>query len=203
MPENRDLYQLYSTDVESLRSELNSLFDRLSKRLDQYETDLDSLNFAVVEDTIFTTSGANHDFDIPDGAVQVVISYSSVSSSGTNAWLVRLGSAGRIETTGYSGAGSSALGTAIGTTNYTTGFGIRSADGAFVIHGSMIITRVNADTNLWVASYAMAGSDNTRTFWGGGSKSLSDTLDKVRITTVGGTDTYDAGQISCMSIIRQ
>jgi hypothetical protein len=33
---------------------------------------------------------------------------------------------------------------------------------------------------------------------GGGSVTLSGTLDRVRITTVGGTDTFDAGSINIM-----
>jgi hypothetical protein len=33
---------------------------------------------------------------------------------------------------------------------------------------------------------------------GGGSVTLSGTLDRVRITTVGGTDTFDAGSINIL-----
>jgi hypothetical protein len=33
---------------------------------------------------------------------------------------------------------------------------------------------------------------------GAGTKTLSDTLDRVRITTVNGTDTFDAGTINIM-----
>ena len=33
---------------------------------------------------------------------------------------------------------------------------------------------------------------------GGGDVALSGTLDRVRITTVGGTDTFDAGSINIM-----
>jgi hypothetical protein len=35
-------------------------------------------------------------------------------------------------------------------------------------------------------------------FFGGGNKTLSDTLDRVRITTVNGTDTFDAGSINIL-----
>jgi hypothetical protein len=42
----------------------------------------------------------------------------------------------------------------------------------------------------------IATTDSARVFHIGGSKALSATLDRVRITTVGGTDTFDGGNIN-------
>jgi hypothetical protein len=58
----------------------------------------------------------------------------------------------------------------------------------------MVITLLNGNT--WTAT-------NNITFaniagWGAGGKELSATLDRVRITTVNGTDTFDAGSINIL-----
>ena len=70
--------------------------------------------------------------------------------------------------------------------------------GSYAISGSIVLTMINASTNTWAASgvTAPAGSLNVHTV--GGSKSLTATLDRVRITTVNGTDTFDAGTINIL-----
>jgi hypothetical protein len=60
-----------------------------------------------------------------------------------------------------------------------------------------IIEIVNVSGNIWVAYHAGKIS-TTNIVSGGGSKTLSDTLDRVRLTTVGGTDTFDAGSVNIM-----
>jgi hypothetical protein len=51
-------------------------------------------------------------------------------------------------------------------------------------------------SNLWAMSFAGGRSDAAAALSAGGSKTLSGTLDIVRITTNGGTDTFDAGTIN-------
>jgi hypothetical protein len=56
----------------------------------------------------------------------------------------------------------------------------------------------NVTSNTWVSSHTL-GSGTSLTGlsgFGGGSKTLSATLDRIRITTVNGTDTFDAGTIN-------
>jgi hypothetical protein len=64
------------------------------------------------------------------------------------------------------------------------------------IHDSLVFTNVSG--NIWVASanigMADASTMNTIT----GTKTLSDVLDRIRITTVNGTDTFDAGSINIL-----
>jgi hypothetical protein len=58
----------------------------------------------------------------------------------------------------------------------------------------MTITRVSGTT--WVSSHALfSGASGSG---GGTSPALSGTLDRIRITTVNGTDTFDAGTINIM-----
>jgi hypothetical protein len=56
----------------------------------------------------------------------------------------------------------------------------------------------NISGNVWVADGVFARSDASTTGTVAGTKTLSDTLTQVRITTVSGTGTFDAGSINIM-----
>ena len=63
--------------------------------------------------------------------------------------------------------------------------------------GHMIFTNISG--NVWVASHSLGDTSSFITnMTGGGNVTLSGTLDRVRITTVNGTDTFDAGSINIM-----
>jgi hypothetical protein len=78
----------------------------------------------------------------------------------------------------------------------TTGFVCNSAAATASISLNMIIT--NISSNNWVASYSGGDSVSVAALFGGGSVSLAGALDRVRITTVNGTDTFDAGSINIL-----
>jgi hypothetical protein len=67
-----------------------------------------------------------------------------------------------------------------------------------VCHGSMTITLFDLSTNSWVASGVFSNSFYTETSTVGGRKSLSSTLDRVRITTSLGSNAFDAGSVNIM-----
>jgi len=143
-----------------------------------------------------STSGTSIDFtSIPTGVKRITIMFSGVSTNGTSNYLVQLGDSGGIENTGYVGCGGrfNAGGNAF--VNYTSGIGFSTDSASKVNSGSLIITLLDATTNTWTAigNLATANSDIYAT---SSSKSLSATLDRVRITTVNGTDTFDAGSIN-------
>jgi hypothetical protein len=121
--------------------------------------------------------------------------FNGVSTNGSSSPLVQLGDSGGIETTGYGGSGS-LIASTVTTQNYTTGFGERSQDAAAVRTGLWIITNVSG--NIWVCSGVLGRSDAAITSVTGGTKTLSDTLTQVRITTANGTDTFDAGSINIL-----
>jgi hypothetical protein len=50
-------------------------------------------------------------------------------------------------------------------------------------------------SNIWVAS-GYVKSSTTINVITSGSKTISGTLDRIRLTTTGGTDTFDAGSIN-------
>lgn len=143
-----------------------------------------------------TTSGTAINFtSIPAGTKRLTVNFNGVSTNGTSHVLIQLGDSGGIENTGYSGAGSQVVGT-VATTNSTAGFILLTGGAGTLRHGTITLTLHDPATNTWTASGVTAGSDNNSTYPTGGSKALSASLDRLRITTVNGTDTFDAGSIN-------
>ena len=144
-----------------------------------------------------STSGTSIDFtSIPSWVKRVTVMFNGVSTTGASAVQIQIGS-GSFTTTGYSSSAMIAGGTniAIGLQS-TTGLLLtptRVASDATT--GTMTINNISG--NIWISMTASA-VNNTYANCGGGSVSLSGTLDRVRITTVGGTDTFDAGSINIM-----
>lgn len=145
-----------------------------------------------------STSGTSIDFTgIPSGIKRIIVSFSGVSTSGTNNILFQLGTSGGIETTGYLGSGTVGANAASPSVNlFTVGFGLLGASAANVYHGQLVLTLVSSSSNTWAASGNLALSNAAAYLFTAGNKALVGTLDRVRITTVGGTDTFDAGVIN-------
>jgi len=147
---------------------------------------------------VASTSGTSIDFTgIPSWVKRITVIFNGVSLNGVSLPLIQLGDSGGVETTGYlSQAAYSGAANASGGRADTTGFCVNSGAAANLLYGHMVITLLGS--NLWIASHIM-GLNSAGTIYsmqGGGSKTLSDTLDRVRITTLNGTDTYDAGSIN-------
>lgn|SRR5512139_60802 len=149
----------------------------------------------TVATAVNTTSGTSIDFTgIPSGIKRITIVFNGVSSSGTSIKLIRIG-AGSVETTGYIGTGVQLVDAAsVNSDLETTGFQIRSALASTVFSGSIILT--NMGSNIWAAQGVLSDSASARGFIVSGAKTLSGALDRVRLTTVGGTDTFDAGSMN-------
>lgn len=146
-----------------------------------------------------STSGANIDFTgIPSWVRRLTVMFSGVSTNGTSVVQVQLGTSGGVVTTGYAAAGgSSSTGAAPTVLQPTTGFPV-VADGNAAYARQGIVVLINVSGNTWVASGAGGESSGGRWWTTGGSISLGGTLDRIRITTVGGTDTFDAGSINIL-----
>lgn len=147
-----------------------------------------------------STSGTSIDFTgIPAGTKRITISLSGVSTSGTSNPLIQIGDSGGVETTNYLGSSCSVQngGSTVGA-NYTTGFGISAGLAANLAGGTIVLTLIDAASFLWAASGIVGYSNGAYNVMVGGSKALSAELDRVRITTVNGTDTFDAGTINIL-----
>jgi hypothetical protein len=152
---------------------------------------------------VASTSGTSIDFtDIPSWAKRITVMFSGVSTNGTSIPLIQLGDSGGIETTGYAGAGGLIFaGFSAYASNFTDGFGLSQTGqwaSNLIVSGSATIALVNLPSNLWVCNGWFAREDAAATHFTGGKKSLSGTLDRVRITTANGTDTFDAGTINIL-----
>jgi hypothetical protein len=147
---------------------------------------------------VASTSGTSIDFtSIPSWVRRVTVMLSGVSTNGTSIPQIQLGS-GSFTTSGY--IGSSFVGpngsSPAGAVN-SAGFLIGGNSGAgYSRSGIMIINLLTGNT--WVSSHTMGDNVNNYVYWGGGSIALGGVLDRVRITTVNGTDTFDAGSINIL-----
>lgn len=145
-----------------------------------------------------STSGTAINYtSIPSGVRRITIMFSGVSTSGTDNIIVQIGDSGGIETSGYLGAATTIAGATPASANFTTGFGVQATTAAGTIsHGSIVLDLMNSSTFTWSCQAIVGHSNATNVSIGGGVKSTSAELDRVRITTTGGTDTFDAGAIN-------
>lgn len=143
-----------------------------------------------------STSGTSIDFTgIPAGVKRVTVMFNGVSTSGTSNYQIQIGS-GSITSSGYKsqvafgGSGSVAIS--------TSAFLINNNIAAAYNH-SGIITLATLGANVWAESGTLLpdSTGNVGCF-SGGSVTLSGSLDRVRITTANGTDTFDAGSINVL-----
>lgn len=142
---------------------------------------------------VASTSGTSIDFtSIPSWVKRITVMFNGVSTNGTSAYLVQIG-AGSVTTTGYSG--SSSYGTTAAT--YSSGFIISSSHSASTSQ-SGIVTLALLGSNTWTQNAIIGLSNASTPTVGGGVLALSGTLDRVRITTANGTDTFDAGSINIL-----
>jgi hypothetical protein len=156
-------------------------------------------NSALVSGTaVDSTSGTSIDFtSIPSWVKRVTVMFIGVSANGSSPLLLQIGS-GSVTTSGYAGSCFSVFASSgFGVSNSTAGFllGTDSLNG-YSRRGSVVLT--NQRNNVWVCSGILAQNDTARANMMGGSVSLSSTLDRVRITTVNGTDAFDAGSINIL-----
>jgi hypothetical protein len=141
-----------------------------------------------------STSSTSIDFTgLPSGLNRVTIMFDGVSANGTAGFVVQIGDSGGLESTGYASWGNTFSGSGIGAASEATGFLIRSLTAANAFSGTMILTRLNGNT--WTSMHVAYGS-TTLGLSGGGSKTLSEELDRLSVTAKG--DTFDAGQINIM-----
>jgi hypothetical protein len=145
-----------------------------------------------------STSGTSIDFTgIPSGVRRITVTFNGVSTSGVSDFVVQIGKSGGVETSGYLGSAAAHTGGGNALSNYTASFGVNpSTVAATVLHGQVILTLMDAATFLWAYSFTGGASNGAATYTAGGTKALAAELDRVRVTTAGGADTFDAGKIN-------
>jgi hypothetical protein len=143
---------------------------------------------------VASTSGTSIDFtSIPSWVKRITVMFNGVSGNGTSNFLFQIGDSGGIENTGYSGGSFNAGATA----NSTAGFDLTAQNAAAQLWGGSI-TLTNLSGNIWCQSGVISGGSSGYIGASGGSKTLSDVLTQIRLTTVNGTDTFDAGTVNIL-----
>lgn len=148
---------------------------------------------------VATTSGTSIDFTgIPSTVKRITVIFNSVSGSGSSPFLVQLGS-GSIQTSGYTGS-NSIVGAGVVTSNFTNGIGLTVSTSQWnstrTLIGNLVIN--NISSNTWCASAVLGVGNDNVIFLSASSVSLSGVLDRLRLTTNNGTDTFDAGSVNIM-----
>jgi hypothetical protein len=144
-----------------------------------------------------TTSGTSIDFTgIPSWVKRVTVMLNDVSTNGSSEVVARLGTSGGVVNTGYSSLRMlfSDSSTTTGAT-VTSGFPWGNPGVSYSLRG--MISIVNISGNVWLAN----GTNTNSVGYGivtSGNVTLSGTLDRLRLTTVNGTDTFDAGSINIL-----
>lgn len=150
----------------------------------------------IVSGAVVTASGTSVTFTgIPDWVKRITVMFSAVSTTGSSQVIIRIGS-GALVTTGYISTATGFGATSLSTVNFTTGFSTEDAGlASYSRYGTFTLSRL-AGTN-WVFSGVGRRDIQAANICAGGLV-LAGALDRVSITTVGGTETFDAGNINIM-----
>jgi hypothetical protein len=133
---------------------------------------------------------------IPLWVKRITILFQGVSLSGTDEYLIQIGS-GTLTTSGYTSAAiaaqSGALSSGAGTS--TSGFLASAglASGAYIVTGSVELYYVAG--NAWISRGLITTTTGARACMSSGSITLSGSLDRVSITNTGAS-TFDAGSFN-------
>jgi hypothetical protein len=131
--------------------------------------------------------------EISSTAKRITVMVTDLSTTGTSNLQLQIGS-GSYVTSGYSSSGTGFSGSSVSTVSLTTGLALANT---IVASGelSTIGTLINITGNTWIWS-SVGQRTSGQTVVTSGVLALSGTLDRLRITTVNGTDTFDAGTIN-------
>jgi hypothetical protein len=144
-----------------------------------------------------TTSGLAINFiDIPSWVKRITVMLNQVSTNGTSGLIIQLGdSSGGYKTSGYIGTGTAITGTnTCGISDFTAGF--NAGTGTTITSSrSGCVFLLNPGGNTWLASgtvtNGLVAAGHVQ-----GVAVLSGVLDRLRLTTNGGTNTFDAGSVN-------
>lgn len=141
------------------------------------------------------TSGTSIDFTgIPSGVRRIIMLLDGVSLNNTAQLRVQVGDAGGVETSGYTGWMTTVTVTETQTVA-GSGADFSSQGASSIIRGRIVIELMDSATNTWLITVA-ASLGTADAVVGSVVKATSATLDRVRLTTVAGTATFDSGAIN-------
>lgn len=157
-----------------------------------------TLNPLISGTEVASTSGTSIDFTgIPSWVKRITVMFNGISTNGsTAAFIIQLGS-GSIVSSGYA---SQVWAASSSSTVITTGFITNSSIGSasYALSGTVVLTLIGSNT--WISNGSLNYTNVTSVGYSssGNSPALSGALDRVRITTFGGTETFDTGSINIL-----
>ena len=151
----------------------------------------------LVLSTSVSASGTAVNFtNIPAWVERITVMFDQLSTNGTSQYQLQIGTSGGIQNTGYVGCSAYLVSGPVAS-NFTSGWGIApSVLAADTYSGQITLALLNSSTGVWTCNSVLYRTNQI--VMGGGSKTLSGTLDRVRVTTVNGTDTFDAGSVNIL-----
>lgn len=153
-------------------------------------------NLMLVQGTAqASTSGTSITFSsIPSWVKRITVMFNGVSTNGASPYIIQIGS-GSTTTTGYISFGVNGNTASIVGAAFTTGMAVINVTIAASTY-SGVATISNISGNTWTYSAQLGSGSGAWGLGAGSSPALSGALDRVVITTVNGTDTFDAGSIN-------
>ena len=146
--------------------------------------------------------------NIPSWVKRITVMFNGVSLSGTDKFLIQVGTGSTPATSGYNSAATSV---SVSTSNATNGSASNTTNGftlngytstaASLAYGQFVLTKVSG--NIWAGAGNLYSTGALRTCTVIGGVDLSSSaLEMVRVTTINGTDTFDttpsAGSINIL-----
>ena len=159
---------------------------------------VNGVNGSIVSGTVQpSTTGTFINFTgIPSWVKRITMVINGVSTNGTSIMGVRIGS-GSFDTTGYLGSVGATRSGASANANYSASFALVDGMAAVVtLYGTVTLTLLGSNT--WVFAGTTGRTDTSGSYFYGGIKVLSGTLDRIQLTTEGGVDTFDAGSVNIL-----
>ena len=144
---------------------------------------------------VASTSGTSIDFTgLPSWIKRITVMFNGVSTNGTSNILLQLGDVGGVENTGYTSRSQTTGSSATSTAGFILTVSLSTSADTF--NGAIFLNFLSSNT--WTESAIINHTGQNVLPYSAGVKTLSDTLTQVRITTVNGTDTFDAGTVNIL-----
>lgn len=153
----------------------------------------------MVLGTAVNASGTAIDFtSIPSWVKKITVILSAVSTNGTSPLTIKVGDSSGVSSSGYECINTGFTDAANPKLGSSNGEFALSPTWAATNSGSGLLVLNKISSNTWVASGSLAFGTTSQSSSTSGTKTLTTTLDRIRISTKNGTDSFDAGQINIM-----
>jgi hypothetical protein len=157
---------------------------------------VNGVNGVLVSDTAKSATSTSVDFDsIPSWVKRITVMLNGVSTNGTSTLLIQIG-AGSVLTSTYVSSNTTITSSNVSGSTSTAGFLFGGSSAANIVTGNVVLTNITG--NVWVGAGAIVFEGTVASALSAGKVTLSGSLDRVRITTTNGTDTFDAGTINIL-----